>query len=85
MWVGRWTELLPKAGASGQIQMEKEMELSQQQEEQLHDHLFEVLGIGGLVLFGVVMVFLGWLKYKNRNNHPAPKLQKRPKSKAKRR
>jgi hypothetical protein len=65
--------------------MEKEMKLSQLQEEQLHDHLVEVMGIGGLVLFGVVMVFLGWLKYKNRNNRPVIKTQKRPKAKAKRR
>jgi hypothetical protein len=63
--------------------MEKEMKLSQLQEEQLHDHLVEVIGIGGLILFGVVMVFLGWLKYKHRNNPPAMKTRQRPKAKAK--
>jgi hypothetical protein len=61
--------------------MEKEMKLSQLQEEQLHDHLVEVMGIGGLV--GVVMVFLGWLKYKQRNNPPAMKTRQRPKAKVK--
>jgi len=60
------------------------MKLSQQQQDQLHDHLFVVVGIGGLVLFGVVMVFLGWLKYKSRNNLPTTKPQKRSKSKEKR-
>ena len=36
------------------------MKLQQQPAEALHDHLVEVVGIGGLVLFGVMMVFLGW-------------------------
>lgn len=85
MWDVRWTELLPKEDTSGHIRMEKEMKLSQQQEDQLHDHLFELMGIGGLVFFGVVMVFLGWLKYKNRNTPPTTKPQQRSKSRKKRR
>lgn len=77
--------MLSKDNASDHIRMEKDMKLSQQQEEQLHDHLFELMGIGGLVLFGVVMVFLGWLKYKNRNNPPTTKPHQRSKSRKKRR
>ncbi len=59
------------------------MKLQQQPAEALHDHLVEVVGIGGLVLFGVIMVFLGWLKYKDRNNSARTKPRKGSKPKAK--
>ena len=60
------------------------MKLQQQPAEALHDHLVEVVGIGGLVLFGVMMVFFGWLKYKDRNNSARTKPRKGSKPKAKR-
>ncbi|MFC5510432.1 hypothetical protein ACFPOU_04725 [Massilia jejuensis] len=60
------------------------MKLQQQPTEALHDHLVEVVGIGGLVLFGVMMVFFGWLKYKDRNNSARTKPRKGSKPKAKR-
>jgi len=59
------------------------MKLQQPPVDAIHDRLFEVIGIGGLVLFGVVMVFFGWLKYKDRNNPPKTKARKRSKRKVK--
>lgn len=50
----------------------------QQLPDPIRDHLIEVIGIGSLVLVGVVMVFFGCLKYKDRNN-PARKKQKKGK------
>jgi hypothetical protein len=43
----------------------------------LHENLFEVFGIIGLAIFGMVMVFLGWLKYRDRNKPPGRKARKR--------
>ena len=60
------------------------MKLQQQPADAIHDHLVEVIGIGGLVLFGVIMVFFGWLKYKDRNNPAGTKPRKRSKPKARR-
>jgi hypothetical protein len=51
------------------------MKLQQQLPDSIHGQLIEVMGIGSLVLFGLIMVFLGWLKYKDRNN-PAIKKRK---------
>ena len=48
----------------------------QQLPDPIRDHLIEVIGIGSLIFFGVVMVFFGWLRYKDRNN-PARKKQKK--------
>lgn len=53
------------------------MRLPQQAPEPLHENLFEVFGIIGLALFGMVMVFLGWLKYRDRNKRPGRKARKR--------
>ena len=61
------------------------MKLQQQPADALRDHLVEIIGIGSLVLFGVIMVFFGWLKYKDRNNPAGKKPRKRFKSKARRR
>lgn len=58
------------------------MKLEQQLIDPIRDHLIEVVGIGSLVLFGVLMVFFGWLKYKNRNNSAGMKPEKRPRRKA---
>lgn len=44
------------------------MELQQQPVDAIHDRLVEMFGIGALILFGVISLFLGWLKYKSRNN-----------------
>lgn len=60
------------------------MKLQQQPAEAVHDHLFEVIGIGGLVSFGVIMVFLGWLKYKDRDNSARTRPRKRTKPKPRR-
>lgn len=59
------------------------MKLEQQPVDPIRDHLIEVIGIGSLVLFGVLMVFLGWLKYKDRNKPAETKPKKRPKRTAK--
>jgi len=53
------------------------MRLPQQVPEPLHESLFEVFGIIGLAIFGMVMVFLGWLKYRDRNKPPGRKARKR--------
>lgn len=55
------------------------MKLQQQPVDPIRDHLIEILGIGGMVLFGVIMVFLGWLKYKKRKKPAGTTLEKRPK------
>ena len=52
------------------------MRQQRQLPDPLRDHLIEVIGIGSLVFFGMVMVFFGWLRYKDRNN-PAPKKKKK--------
>lgn len=58
------------------------MKLQQQAADPIRDHLIEVVGVGSLVLFGVLMVFFGWLKYKNRKNPAGTKPKKRPGRKA---
>ena len=58
------------------------MKLEQQPADPIRDHLIEVVGVGSVVLFGVLMVFFGWLKYKNRNNPAGTKAKKRPRRKA---
>lgn len=60
------------------------MKLEQQPPEAIRDQLVEMIGIGGLVLFGVIMVFFGWLKYRDRNKHTKTKLQPGPRRKTKR-
>lgn len=60
------------------------MKLQQQPVEAVHDQLLEVFGIGSLVSFGVIKVFFGWLKYKDRHNSARTKPRKRSKPKAKR-
>ncbi|MDK6076285.1 MULTISPECIES: hypothetical protein [Massilia] len=59
------------------------MRLPQQPPEPLHENLFEVFGIIGLALAGMIMVFLGWLKYRDRNKPSGPKSRKRAKDKTK--
>jgi hypothetical protein len=51
------------------------MKLQQQLPDSIHAQLIEVMGISSLVFFGLIMVFFGWLKYKDRNN-PAKKKRK---------
>jgi hypothetical protein len=48
------------------------------------DQVSKLFGIAALVLFGVVMLFLGWLKYKDRDSPKVNTPQKRTKRKAKR-
>lgn len=59
------------------------MKLQQQLPDAMREHLVEMIGIGALVLFGVVMVFFGWLKFRDRNNpkrtHPEPKSRRKRK------
>jgi hypothetical protein len=57
------------------------MRLPQQHTEAIRNQLIEVIGIGALVLFGVIMVFLGWLKYKDRNKPAKTKPRQRSKPK----
>lgn len=59
------------------------MKLEQQAADPIRDHLIEVVGIGSLVLFGVLMVFFGWLKYKDRNKPAGTKPRKGPRRAAK--
>lgn len=59
------------------------MKLQQQPPDPIHDHLIEVVGVGSLVFFGVLMVFFGWLKYKDRNKPAGTKPRKRPRRRAK--
>lgn len=59
------------------------MKISQQPVESL-DQVSELFGIAGLVLFGVIMVFLGWLKYKDRGNVKTGNPRKRTKRISKR-
>lgn len=40
--------------------------VQQQPSGSAREQIIEVSFIGALVLFGVVMVFLGWLKYRDR-------------------
>lgn len=61
------------------------MKLQQQATDAARDHLIEMIGIGALVMFGVIMLFFGWLKYKDRNRPPRPKTRKSAKRRAKRR
>ena len=49
-----------------------------------YDHLLAMIGIGGLVMFGIIMLFLGWLKFKDRNTPPGMKAGKRTKTRTKR-
>ena len=56
------------------------MRVPQQPAEAIQDQLIALNTIAGLVLVGVVLVFLGWLKYKDRNN-PTKKSRKRWKQK----
>jgi heme/copper-type cytochrome/quinol oxidase subunit 2 len=58
------------------------MKLQQQPTDAIRDRLVETIGIGALVLFGVIMVFFGWLKYRDRNNPTKTKPRKRSKNKA---
>ena len=60
------------------------MSLEQQAADAAHAHLITMFGIAALVLFGVVMLFLGWLKYKDRNNPAKTKTHKSKKTKRKR-
>ena len=59
------------------------MRLPQQAPEPLHENLFEVFGIIGLALAGMIMVFLGWLKYRDRYKRPGLKPRKRAKENGK--
>lgn len=61
---------------------ENEM-LGQQQQPRvtMPDGVLDVVGITGLVFFGLIMIFLGWLKYKDRNK-PG---KREPEKKARRR
>jgi len=52
------------------------MKLQQQLPDPIRGQLIEVVGIGSLVFFGLLMVFFGWLKYKDRNN-PANKKKRK--------
>lgn len=60
------------------------MNVEQQSASEAHAHLIAMFGIGALVLFGVIMLFLGWLKYKDRNNPPKTKIHKSIKTRRKR-
>ena len=60
------------------------MKRQQQPPDVFRDQLVEVIGIGTLVFFGLVMLFFGWLRYKDRNNPTRTKPQQRPQRKAKR-
>jgi len=60
------------------------MKLQQQATDAARDHLIVMIGIGALVMFGVIMPFFGWLKYKNRNRPPGAKTRKSAKRRAKR-
>jgi len=60
------------------------MSLKQQSADAVHAHLITMFGIGALVLFGVIMLFLGWLKYRDRNNPPKTKTHKSIKTRRKR-
>jgi hypothetical protein len=51
--------------------------------EAIQDQLLELNTIALLILFGVVMVFLGWLRYKNRNSSGKTKPRKREKPQTK--
>ena len=59
------------------------MKLQQQPIDAIHDQLVEVIGIGALALFGVLMVFFGWLKYEDRKNSEGTKPSRRVKRKKK--
>jgi hypothetical protein len=48
------------------------------------DQVSKLFGIAALVLFGCVMLFLGWLKYKDRDSPKVNTPRKRAKRKAKR-
>lgn len=52
------------------------MKLQQQLPDPIRGQIIELVGIGSLVFFGLMMVFLGWLKYKDRNN-PANKKKRK--------
>jgi len=60
------------------------MRLPTQPQQPLHENLFEVFGIIGLTIFGIIMVFLGWLKYRDRNKPSGPDNRKQSKTKIKR-
>jgi hypothetical protein len=48
------------------------------------DQVSKLFGIAALVLFGLVMLFLGWLKYKDSDSPKVNTSHKRTKRKAKR-
>jgi len=52
------------------------MKLQQQLPDPIRGQIIELVGIGSLVFFGLMMVFLGWLKYKDRNNTANKKKRK---------
>jgi hypothetical protein len=61
------------------------MKLQQQLAEAIRGQVIEMIAIGGLVLFGVIMVFFGWLKYRDRNKPTRTKpVAPRPKRRTRR-
>lgn len=60
------------------------MNVEQQTADTAHVHLITMFGIGALVLFAVIMLFLSWLKYKDRNNPAKTKTHKSIKTRRKR-
>lgn len=54
------------------------MNLPRQPQEPLGENLFGILGVIGLSLFGIWMVYLGWRKYRNRPGATKSKPPKRP-------
>lgn len=61
------------------------MKLRQQLPEAISGQVIEMIAIGGLVLFGVIMVFFGWLKYRDRTKptRTYPEPQKKRKARRK--
>jgi hypothetical protein len=52
--------------------------VQQQPTDSVREQVIEVTAIGALVFFGAFMVFLGWLKYRDRNKSAGKGSKKRP-------